>query len=312
MLEYCSAWLGLVQLYLFVDFCLYFITKMSKLDNVANKIKSGRSNATHSKTKFLPYHPAKPKTNTKTQPKRPANEKMASNEAANWQITWMNEYNTARQLLATNSKALNEKTNEVVLVKETCKSQAKLLAEFRSRLMKKKNTIIQQLVHCLTQKPKQCSEATTQTAQTDPNGAIRSAAEPAIDSVEDSTEIEPNDNEPAIASNEMPVVIETDDSPCETPLNIEPKLHCQFCNAPFFRSSSLKNHIAEFCAQSNAKAAKDMECKICFKKYTLRGLRVHFNNYTTGKHTARSAHANYSPEEHAIFKTAAMNKFEYP
>lgn len=195
--------------------------------------------------------------------------------------------------------------------------------------------------HCLSQKScksKQCCEAATQTVKNqateptielaanpldaEPNDVIRSeAAERAIASVENSSGMELNDDiqietagpiENPNASSENPLAIETNDIQREPSMNIVPKLHCPFCNAPFSKSSALKDHIAEFCTKSNAKAAKDMECKICYKKYTLRGLRVHFNNYTTGKHNARGAHANYTPEEHEIFKAAAMNGFEYP
>lgn len=71
----------------------------------------------------------------------------------------------------------------------------------------------------------------------------------------------------------------------------------------------MDDHVAEFCENS---PVKDMQCKICFKMFTRRGLRIHFNNFIKGKHLSRGGHGDFTPEDHEFFKVAAINGFEYP
>lgn len=66
----------------------------------------------------------------------------------------------------------------------------------------------------------------------------------------------------------------------EERLNRPCVLHqCLNCGYTTDKKSTLIDHMAEFCVDV---PVKNMECNICGKLFTRRGLRVHFNNFTTG------------------------------
>lgn len=90
----------------------------------------------------------------------------------------------------------------------------------------------------------------------------------------------------------------------EERLNRPGVLHqCSNCGYTTDKKSTLIDHMAEFCVDV---PVKNMECNICGKLFTRRGLRVHFNNFTTGLHVPRGQHSFYTAEEHE------MCGFDYP
>lgn len=80
---------------------------------------------------------------------------------------------------------------------------------------------------------------------------------------------------------------------------------CKSC--PYFtpKKSSMDDHRNEFCTRS--KANKNMECAVCKKKFTYRGLRLHFNYYIKSKHIALDGHSKYSRQDHEIMLAEHKN-----
>lgn len=78
-----------------------------------------------------------------------------------------------------------------------------------------------------------------------------------------------------------------------------PKYQCTYCPYHTDKKSSFIDHQGEFC-DDLIKIAKDMECPVCGKSFTYRGLRLHLNYYTKGKHVANDGHGNFSPGDHQV------------
>lgn len=302
---------------------------MSKLDEVVNKIKvkMNEKNGRQSRIKLLPYCPTEANVKKSVCQKSAAQSKIMMpkpaeiNDDEMWKITWMTEYSSTRQALDTQSKSITEMSTEIELLKESKKNQAKLVFELAERL-KNKNIIIQQLVqHCsangiYSEKtfPETAAKSESKTYQTRDEAEIESpefdsvkskAAQNSIDSssCDTMTEMENDTNQTEgseIATNSPKTV---------TKKRASIQYLCPHCSYYTTKKSSMDDHAAEFCKNS---PVKNMQCKICYKMFTRRGLRIHFNNYTTGKHFPRGEHADFTPENHEFFKVAAMNGFTYP
>lgn len=297
----------------FLESVKEFQMKMSKLDEVVNKIKVKMSekNDRQSSIKFLPYCPAEAKAKKRVGQQSAVESKSAVPKFVNdddlWKLTWMTEYNSSRQLLDEQSKSIIEKSKEIEQLKESNRNQAKLVCEFSKRLMNK-NIIIQQLAHCLAnglQKNDAPEEAEIASPQFEPNESqpIQSCTD--SDDYNTNTEIE---NEKSIKQAEESEIATNPEKTVSTKRELIQYL-CPHCSYYTNKKSSMDDHVAEFCENS---PVKNMQCKICFKMFTRRGLRIHFNNFTTGKHAPRGEHADFTPEIHEFFKVAAMNGFEYP
>lgn len=181
-----------------------------------------------------------------------------------------------------------------------------------AKRLKHKNNIIQQLIQ-------HCSANELYSEKTFTETAAKTA--PETYQTREETEIESPEFEPIESKATQSSI---DSSSCDTNIEMEIKTNstktvatkrasiqylCPHCSYYTTKKSSMDDHVAEFCENS---PVKNMQCKICFKMFTRRGLRIHFNNFTTGKHFPRGEHADFTPEDHEFFKVAAMNGFLYP
>lgn len=287
-------------------------TKMSKLESVVNKIKvkMNEKNSHQSRIELLPYCPTEAKKKKNICQKNAGQSKNVVPKSVKiidgdmWKITWMAEYNEIRQKLDMQSKSIIEKSEEIESLKESKQNQEKLVFEFAKRLQNK-NIIIQQLAQQCLANEKTCTETATKTAsetyQTREEAEIESPAfEP----------IKPNATQSSSDSSNCDTNIEMGNSKKTVNAKRTSILYlCPHCSYYTSKKSSMDDHVAEFCENS---PVKNKQCKICFKMFTRRGLRIHFNNFTTGKHFPRGEHADFTPEDHEFFKVAAMNSFEYP
>lgn len=80
---------------------------------------------------------------------------------------------------------------------------------------------------------------------------------------------------------------------------------CKSC--PYFtpKKSSMDDHRNESCKDS--KPIKNIECGVCKKKFTYRGLRLHLNYYIKSKHIALDGHSKYSRKDHEIMLAEHKN-----
>lgn len=247
-----------------------------------------------------------------------------ANQDDMWKINWMIEYNMTRQLVETQSKTISEQLKEVELLKEKSRSRGKLVSEFAKRLQKK-NTIIQQFTKyylanqsCPTQN---ATEAATTTSNYNDDDAMQ------IDSIDSrskekvsivqkcNTSIPTQKDTEAATTTSNHNDTENDDDAMQIDAidsrsNKKVIIHkCPFCSYARSKKSAVNDHVAENCKNV---PNKNVQCQICYKMFTRRGLRIHFNNFTTGKHAPRGEHGCFTAEEHEIFKVAGMYGFEYP
>lgn len=286
---------------------------MSDLNDLINKIKVRNSSRNENRVKFLPYIPSKPNTKqvcknelkTKKQ-KVPLPVPPKQDESEMWKVNWLIEYDAARRQMEAQKQAIFEKSKENEILKESNESQKKLVCEFAKRL-KQKNTIIQELINNFPtiEQPNGQQDTSTQTeneTQTRET-ATEQTHEEATAQTEEQSEIDATTfhDDDAIQFEEVCVAT--------NPKKPSVLYLCPNCDYSTTKKSTIDDHLAEFC---KTEALKTMECKICYKKFTRRGLRIHFNNFCTGKHNPRNEHAEFSCEDHEIFKVAAMYGFEYP
>lgn len=302
---------------------------MSKLEEVVNKIKlkMNENNIHQSRIEFLPYCPTEAKTKknmcqkSASQSKNVVPKSVKKNDGDMWKVTWMSEYNEIRQMLDMQSKSIIEKSKEIELLKESKQNQEKLVFEFAKRLQNK-NIIIQQLAQQCLANEKTCTETATKNASESETETCQIREEAEIESPE-FEQIKPKAAQRSTDSSSCDTNIEMGNDTNQTEesevvrsskktVNAKPAsilYLCPHCSYYTSKKSSMDDHVAEFCENS---PVKNIQCKICFKMFTRRGLRIHFNNFTTGKHVPRGGHADFTPEDHEFFKVAAMNGFKYP
>lgn len=321
-----------------------------KLNGVLNKIKYGNSDAQRQRsTILLPYHPAEPNKTTKHKTAN-QNDVLAGqniNEGNMWKINWMIEYDSKQQMLATERLNNAKKLKENEMLKEQTRKQKEMVVELLNRL-RNKNTIIQQLVQqCLAKEDGAIQNKHSQTIETasevfaddlaseiangpvcaqqknegiaNEEGAIQNvhqAIKTTAEVLTDDLSTELSDDAVYVQPKIENIATSTTAHPIEKRANAVTKPNrtavahqCPNCSYCTDKKSSLVDHMAEFCKD---RPFKNMTCNICGKLFTRRGLRVHFNDFTTGMHTPRGEHALYSVEDHEIFKVAAMYGFEYP
>lgn len=80
--------------------------------------------------------------------------------------------------------------------------------------------------------------------------------------------------------------------------NVFHKHKCPECNYSTDKLDTLKVHQSEFCVTP---PIKNRTCKFCCKTFTRRGLRVHMNQFVTGKHQPKGKHKDVSLVEHKAY-----------
>lgn len=301
---------------------------MSKLGEVVTKIKVKMNKNNSRKIELLPYCPAVPRTiksmcqENAVQSKNMVSKSEKINDGDMWKISWMTEYNLTRHMLDKQSKSIIEKSKEIDSLKESNRKNAKLVLEFAKRL-KNKNIIIQQLAqHCLVNGLYSEKTSTETASETAPKTYQTIGGEPEFESPEfESIKQKATQNSIDASNCDKYIEMENDTKQTEeseivtnskkTVVTKRASIQylCPHCSYYTTKKSSMDDHVAEFCGNP---PVKNMQCKICFKMFTRRGLRIHFNNFTKEKHSSRGGHADFTPEDHEFFKVAALNGFEYP
>lgn len=267
-----------------------------------------------------------------------------------WKLNWMIEYDTNRKLLQTERTANVQQSTEIERLKDQNKKQNRMVVDLLGRVQNK-NVIIQRLIQqCLAHETNNTvvneskegasnTEITISTENFDvptdgklseiPDSAITMTCVSETVVATENTEVahNPEFSDEAMDFNPGELVTGATTTACVPEISAKNTTVCVSANTKAMmkrelvvhkclnceyvtdKKSSLVDHMAEFCVDA---PFKNMACNICGKFFTRRGLRVHFNNFTTGKHKPRGEHSLWSAEDHEIFKVAAMCGFEYP
>lgn len=279
------------------------------MNNAENGAKQ-TAQATGKKTQYLPFHPnaplppAKkklppltkiPKVTPKPTPKPTIRPKIKCAEI-DWQIKWMNEFDASRRELNGSIGELKEenkkKSSEIDALKKQIDDQNKLMTKLMDKL-DAKNVKIKKIKDKCALSHKEKVECVDMVTQMD-----------AITTKDASTQTDliESDDKPGISASIqlLPEHHEYATTPRKTVEKAVPKkepklLRCPDCTYFTTKKSSLDDHREESCIN---KPIKNMQCKICLKFFTYRSLRVHLNQYVSGKHKHRDEHAKYTPEQH--------------
>lgn len=223
---------------------------------------------------FLDFHPEIPESLRKTAKSNKTPKTTHQNQSGpallNWQLDWMNGFDAMRTEL---TNQLQDRQKEIVRLNDLIEEKNKASSKLKDVISRKNKKIGKLKASLIDTKSKTKTKTNSDHNEMGKCGAVGCVSFERIQTIHSYA---------------------IDQSSVKPPSR---KLHkCFNCGFSTHKKSTLNNHYV-FCLPN---VVKSLSCPICKKPFTYDGLRTHLNYFTSGKHAATNAHANYTPIQHQV------------